>query len=201
MKKKIKSIIEKTNFNEPFKICANVGKLNGTANTFGLIYLFDKLLPELKKSFKDEKFELHIFGSERPKEYVLKKNIYPEVIFRGFVKNIDAELIKCPVFLCCNNATFYNVGHTRYLHVRTLGRCVIAHNNVRMAMPEIEHNKNSLLGKNPEEIARNIKKVFLDKKLFSKICFNGYKTFKNNFDPKLVAVKILEEMKNYKVRL
>ena len=54
------------------------------------------------------------------------------------------------------------------------------HNNVRMAMPEIEHNKNSLLGKNPEEIARNIKKVFLDKKLFSKICFNGYKTFKNN---------------------
>ena len=40
--KKIKSIIEKTNFNEPFKICANVGKLNGTANTFGLIYLFDK---------------------------------------------------------------------------------------------------------------------------------------------------------------
>ena len=196
--KEIKNIIANTSLKEPYKIAANVGKLNGTANTFGLIYLFENLIPELKKVFHNKKFEIHIFGSETPHQYVLNKNKYSEVFFRGFVEDIDSELLKCPVFLCCNNATLYNVGHTRYLHAWTLGRCIVAHLNVRKAMPEIKHNQNSLLGGDAKEISKLIKKVFSNKKLFSKICLNGYRTFTNNFSSDLVVKKILKKMRDYR---
>tara|TARA_B100000161_G_C33557451_1_gene418856 strand:- start:169 stop:1422 length:1254 start_codon:yes stop_codon:yes gene_type:complete len=196
--KQVKNIISNTKLEEPYKIAANVGKLNGTANTFGLIFLFEKLIPELKKVLCKKKFEIHIFGSEKPKDYVLKKNKYSEVFFRGFVKDIDTELLKCPVFLCCNNATLYNVGHTRYLHAWTLGRCIIAHSNVRDAMPEIMHNKNSLLGSDEKEISKYVKRVFSDEKLFSRLSFNGYQTFIEKFDSKLVVKKILKEIQNFR---
>ena len=128
------------------KIAASVGKLGGTANTFGFLYLIDKLLPELRKQFPDNGFELHIFGSGEVDPLLKSKIIQPEIVLRGFVQDIDEELMQCPIFLCCNNATDYNVGHTRYLHAWTLGRCVVSHENVRNAMPEIVHNENALLG-------------------------------------------------------
>ena len=197
-KTKIKKEINKNYNTNIFRIAANVGKLNGTANTYGLIYLFDRLVPVLNEIFKNEKFQLHIFGSEKPESYVLKKNIYKNVIFRGYVRDIDQALLQCPVFLCCNNATKYNVGHTRYLHAWTLGRCVVSHNNVRLAMPELKHNVNCLLGKDEFEIAQNIYKVYKNKKLFKKISSNGFDEFKKSFRSDVVVDKILEKMKDYK---
>ncbi|MBL00857.1 MAG: hypothetical protein CMI34_05570 [Opitutales bacterium] len=194
----IKKEINKNYKTNIFRIAANLGKLNGTANTYGLIYLFDRLVPVLNEVFKNEKFQLHIFGSGKPESYVLKKSIFKNVIFRGYVRNIDQALLQCPVFLCCNNATRYNVGHTRYLHAWTLGRCVVSHNNVRLAMPELKHNFNCLLGKDEYEIAQNIYKVYKNKKLFKTISCNGFDEFKKSFRSDIVVDKILKKMKSYK---
>ena len=193
----IKKKIANFKLNHPIKIAANLGKLNATANTFGLIYLFEKIVPELRKIFKDKKFELHLFGSEKPEDFIPHKYKYSEVIYRGFVDKIDEALMECPIFLCCNNATLYNVGHTRYLHAWTLGRCVIAHRNVRLAMPEIKHNKNALLGKNSKEIAQLIYKVSMEKTLLKKISIGGFNEFKREFNSDIVVDKILNKMKHY----
>ncbi len=195
----IKKKIANFNLKDPIKIAANLGKLNATANTFGLIYLFEKLVPKLIKVFKDKKFELHLFGSEKPEDYIPNKYKYSEVKYRGFVDQIDEALMDCPIFLCCNNATLYNVGHTRYLHAWTLGRCVIAHSNVRLAMPEIKHNKNALLGKNSKEIAQLIYKVSMEKALLKKISIGGFNEFKKEFNSDIVVDKILNKMKHYQI--
>ena len=63
---------------------------------------------------------------------------------------------------------------------------------------EIMHNKNSLLGSDEKEISKYIKRVFSDEKLFSRLSFNGYQTFIEKFDSKLVVKKILKEIQNFR---
>ncbi len=84
----------------------------------------------------------------------------PDVVFRGFVPDIDEALLSAPVFLCLNNATPFKVGHTRYLHAWTLGACVIAHRDAALSMPEIVNGRNALLGTDPDEIADLITQGF-----------------------------------------
>jgi hypothetical protein len=175
---------------ESVKIAASIGKLNGTANTFGFEYLRDKLLPEMRNTFRELPFELHIFGALEPNQHVADLFLEKEVIKRGFVDDIDYELSDCSSFLCINNATEYNVGHTRYLHAWSLGCCVVAHANVRHAMPEVIHERNALLGSTPKEISAHLFAVASDPVLRGKISAGGLLTFKQYFTAKKVSTKL-----------
>jgi hypothetical protein len=174
----------------PVRIAASVGQLGGTANTFGFEYLLDQLLPELRRTFDGLPFELHVFGSGEPNPAVAALFDAPEVIRRGFVDDIDAELAACSSFLCVNNATEYNVGHTRYLHAWSLKCCVVAHANVRFAMPELKHGQNALLGASATEIAEHLLLVASDSSVRETIAHTGYATFLRHFTAKPVAAKL-----------
>lgn len=179
---------------KPVKIAASVGKLGGTANSFGFWYMAEELLPALRRCFKGIPFELHIFGAG-DYHYAIKDLMQePEFVRRGFVDDIDTELMDCPVFLCCNNATEYNVGHTRYLHAWTLGRCVVSHVKVREAMPELEHEINCLLGNSAEEIADLIFNATFDRELCRKLSLKGFDTFNQKFDSAEISHKIYQSL-------
>ena len=175
----------------PIRIAANIGKLNGTANTHGLEYLSDSLLPAMRDVFGDQPFELLIFGANKPPysphPSLSSLWLQPEVRLCGFVDDIDAELQNCNSFLCVNNASSYNVGHTRYLHAWSLGCCVIAHKSASLAMPELQDGYNCLLGSSPVEIARHLLNVAYDSQLRDKLSSNGFKTFSTTFTGKSVA--------------
>jgi len=174
----------------PGRIVASIGKLNGTANSYGFEYLWNLLLPELRAVFHDLPFELHIFGAGDLHPALAPLFSEPEVRYRGFVDDIDAELARASVFLCVNNATEYNVGHTRYLHAWSLGRCVVAHVNVRQAMPEFKHGKNALLGATPQEIARYAFLAATDGDLRRRLGEAGYRTFVDYF----TAGRVVDEL-------
>src|SRR5207245_1850417 len=122
-------------------------------NTYGLEYLSQEILPALRKTFDGKKFEVHILGRGEPHPVIARYLAAPEIRVRGFVQDIDSELLSADVFLCANNATEYKVGHTRYLHAWSLGCCVVAHQDCRLSMPEMENGKNALLGGSATEIA------------------------------------------------
>jgi hypothetical protein len=119
---------------------------------------------------------------------------HPNIKLRGFVDDIDREMADAGIFVCVNNATRYNVGHTRYLHAWSLGCCVIAHTAVREAMPELQHRENALLGRDGREIAEMIALSAAEPKLRYTLGSNGYETFRANFMAKQVAPKILASL-------
>ena len=178
----------------PAVIVANVGKLFATANSFGLEYLHKQLLPKLRERFGRRLFELHIFGIGDPWPQNATLFDQPEIIKRGFVEDIDAELQAADLFLCVNNATEYNVGHTRYLHAWSLGCCVVASAEVRKVMPEFIHEYNALLGKDASEIADLVVRAIDDPILRENTGKQGYETFKKYFTPSIVARKIVEKV-------
>lgn len=163
------------------QVIASIGRPAGTANSLGLLYLATEFLPAMRRVFGTQPFELHILGSGNPDPRLAKQLQAPEIKLRGFVDDIDAELLDKPLFLCLNNGTEYNVGHTRYLHAWSLGNCVLAHSAVREAMPELRHDENCLLGESAEAIARQVLRAHTDPQMARSLGDAGYRTFRNEF--------------------
>lgn len=192
--KKIKSIKTQISSKNKIKITGNVGNLNGTANTLGLKYLIKEVFPELKKL--DLNFEIHLFGSGNVEEYIKEFSIKNnELKVRGFVKDIDKEICNSNIFLCCNNATTYNVGHTRYLHAFSLGTCVVAHKNLSVVMPEMIDKVNCCLEDSPKNIACVIKDLSRDISLAKKIGLEGYQTLIKDFSTKRAVNTMIDKIK------
>jgi glycosyltransferase involved in cell wall biosynthesis len=178
---------------EPFVIIGNIGKLGGTANTHGLEILCRDVLPQLRKTF-GRAFEIHICGAGSPHPAIADLLQAPEIRLRGFVEDIDEEMLTAPVFLCLNNASRYKVGHTRYLHAWSLGCCVIAHQDAALSMPEMIGGENCLLGRSPLEIAELIKRAANDVKLRRRIGSAGYATFSTKFRATHVVEQIMSRV-------
>ncbi|MEK9132843.1 MAG: glycosyltransferase [Patescibacteria group bacterium] len=180
------------------KIVGNIGRLSATANTHGLEILGRDVLPALEQTMKGYSYEVHLFGRGELHPALVKYFKRPEVRIRGFVDDIDGELLSSDIFLCMNNASAYKVGHTRYLHAWSLGCCVVAHADAALSMPEIIHGENALLGKTPVEIANLIKMAIEDPILRNKISEGGYKTFKQYFTAANVATKVIGAINAYR---
>ncbi len=179
---------------DKLRIVGNIGHLTGTANTLGLEILLRDLLPELRGLLPAGSFEIDIYGRNEPTPRIRSLLNQPEIKVRGFVDDLDTEMLGSQIFLCVNNASHYNTGHTRYLHAWSLGCCVVAHCNVTLAMPELKHRYNSLLGKNVREIAELIAMARSDPQLRQRLGRNGYKTLKENFRVENVVDTMLEKL-------
>jgi glycosyltransferase involved in cell wall biosynthesis len=184
----------------PSIVVGNIGKLGATANTLGLDLLGRELLPELRRLVPTGSYEVHLFGAGSLRPEVAEPLQAPEVRQRGFVDDIDREMLSAQVFLCMNNASPYKVGHTRYLHAWSLGMCVVGHADAALSMPEIVHRKNVLLGRNAREIAELTAEALASPALRAELGEAGYQTFRNEFTAPVVASRILEKASRLPLR-
>jgi glycosyltransferase involved in cell wall biosynthesis len=167
----------------PIKIAGNVGQLNATANTFGLWTLGEEILPALKRRIGSGNFEVQIYGRFEPRPFIKRWLTDPDVAVRGFVDDIDAELLSCPVYLLANNRHGFKVGHTRILHAFALGACVVAWRDIAVAMPELKHDENVLLADSADEMAELVAAAGRDHALRRRIGRAGFETLGTLFRP------------------
>jgi len=174
----------------PSKIIANVGKLDGTANRYGLEILGRDVAPILRTLMDGVPYELHILGSGNLEPFLRGLLDSEEIKIRGFVDDIDREMLDADIFLCLNNASPFKVCHTRYFHAWSLGMCVVAHSDAALSVPEMRHKDNCLLGHDEISIARLIYEAVTNKALQEQIGSRGYHTFQTHFTAERVAEKI-----------
>lgn len=194
------SLKEKREVSE-HRILGNVGRLDGTANTLGLEILGKDIIPLLGKKLGMNSFEVHICGAGKPVPFV--KNLlqqHKEAYIRGFVDDIDIEMLKAKVFLNVNNASSYKVGHTRYLYAWSLNTCIVAHYDASLSMPEIVHGYNALLGKDIEEIVDLLVEALHNKELRREIAKNGYETFKKLYVAHSIVPHIIKDIERVYAR-
>ncbi len=189
-----RKIFEKEN---PAIIIGSIGKVFGTANQYGLDILGKSFLPELKKKMKNQKFEIHIFGAGELSPKLKKCLQAPEIKIRGFVEDIDKEILSAKVSLCLNSASPFKVAHTRYLHAWSMGSCVVTHQDASLSTPEIVHGKNALLGKDVSEIVDLTVKAINDAKLRAEIGEQGYQTLKKHFTSERVVSKVMDKINEF----
>ncbi|MGC3976524.1 MAG: glycosyltransferase family 4 protein [Nitrospira sp.] len=176
----------------PIKIIGSVGNLGATGNTFALTYLGRELLPRLAVRFKDRPFEVHLLGKGTPSAASAAALKDPRVKIRGWVEDINEEFRSASSFLVLTNVSAdFLVGNTRILLAWALGTCVIMHENSCLAMPEIKHGVNALLGKTPEELVDLIVAAVDDETLRTKIGQGGQRTFETYYRSDVVVPKML----------
>jgi glycosyltransferase involved in cell wall biosynthesis len=178
----------------PGKIVGSVGNLSATGNSLGFVALGKEVLPALERALPRDSFKIHIFGGREPKLFLKPLLAHPAVILRGFVEDLNEEIMSAPVFLISNNHHNFKVGHTRFLHAWSLGACVVAFRDCRESMPEIEHGRNALLGDTAEEVAFLVAKALNDRKLRRRIGRGGIETLQEKFSPATVTRSLIERM-------
>jgi glycosyltransferase involved in cell wall biosynthesis len=183
---------------DPLVITGNIGKLDGTANRYGLEYLGREILPALRRRLAPGTFRMEILGAGQLEPAIRSGLDAPDVVFRGFVPDIDEAMLSAHVFLCANNATPFKVGHTRYLHAWTLGACVVAHRDASLSMPEIRHEQNALLGRDADEIADLIVRAGRDRSLRERLGDAGWETYRTQFRAESVASNIIDRIEMYR---
>jgi len=178
--------------NEERMIVGSIGNLGSTGNTFGLAFLGTEIVPALERLLGD-RFAVHVFGNGAPYPLVAAALEHPRVRMRGWVDDLDAEIAAAEVFLLANNnCEDFRVGHTRVLHAWTLGACLVAHENIALAMPEIVHGENALLGRTGDELAAHVAAVLDDQSLRRRLGDAGRATYERFFTPELVIGRVLE---------
>ncbi|HNL88175.1 MAG TPA: glycosyltransferase family 4 protein [Nitrospira sp.] len=175
----------------PIKIIGSVGNLGATGNTFALTYLGRELLPRLAVRFKDRPFEVHLLGKGTPSAASAAVLKDPRVKIRGWVEDINEEFRSASSFLVLTNVNAdFLVGNTRILLAWALGTCVIMHENSALAMPEIKHGVNALLGKTPDELVDLIVSAVDDEALRTSIGQGGERTFETYYRSDVVVPKM-----------
>ncbi len=171
----------------PVRVIANIGKLDATANRDGLLVLADQLLP----LFRGGEMQWEILGANKLDAHVRNRLSRTDVAFRGWVLDIDEEMASAQIFLCLNNASPYKVGHTRYLHAMSLGCCIVAHQDVRLSMPELVHRENCLLGATIPDVANLVREAAGNAALRSALGRGAVKTFHEKFTGQAVVPQIV----------
>lgn len=176
---------------EENRIVGSIGGLGATGNTFGLWFLGREILPALERRLGD-RFRVEICGGGQPSSAVARALDHPRIALRGWVEDIDETIATAKVFLVANNNhPDFVVGHTRVLHAWSLGACLVAHRGIALAMPEVVHGENALLGSTGEEIAEHVAAALGNGGLRARIAAGGRATFEREFTPRVVVERIL----------
>jgi len=178
----------------PGKIVGSVGNMSATGNSLGFVSLGKEVLPALERILLRDSFKIHIFGGREPKPFLKPLLAHPAVVLRGFVNDLNEEIMSAPVFLISNNHHNFKVGHTRFLHAWSLGACVVAFRDCRESMPEIEHGRNALLGDTGEEVAAMVAQALNDRELRRRIGRGGIETLQQKFSPATITRALIEHM-------
>ncbi len=179
----------------PAKLIASVGNLSATGNTLGFDTMAREVLPVLKRILGTDAFELHVFGARQPHPLVAPLLGDPHIRLRGFVPDLDAEILSAPLFLVANNHRYFKVGHTRFLHAWSLGACIVAFRDSAEAMPELVHGENVLLAGNAEEFGRHVHAALADRELRERLAIGGQRTVREKFAPEVVCRGLEDHMR------
>jgi glycosyltransferase involved in cell wall biosynthesis len=114
------------------------------------------------------------------------------VTIKGFVPDIDEEILSSAVFLMCNNAGSYSGGYTRVIYAMATGACMVAHRGIAHSMPEVRHGENALLGETPQEIAGLVEQAYRDPELRKRIGVAARATYETQYHPRAVARKLAD---------
>jgi hypothetical protein len=184
------------------KVLLNMGGVNKTGNSIARRYFLQSLVPLMIRN-NTSGFEFSICGggnieSKALNEFGIFENKTKNVVnIKGFVDNIDEEIMQNHLFLLLNNIDDnYNASYTRVIQCAAVGSTLIAHFNLGKNIPELEHEFNCLLFNDVEELQIILLNFAEFARKYFKLGENLRKTYETHFHPQVIAnqfVNLLSE--------
>jgi hypothetical protein len=175
-------------------ILGNIGALTATGNMYGMSFFTDSVQPLLEGRLAGLDWIVNICGRFELPPALERLRRQPHVAIRGFVPDIDEEVLGNHIFLLLNNAGPYTGGYTRVIFAFSSGACLIAHGRLAQSMPELVHDQNCLLADTPEGIADLIAAAATNSGLRARIGAAARETYLSKYHPKTIARGLLDMM-------
>jgi hypothetical protein len=179
------------------KVLLNMGGVNQTGNTIARRYFLESLVPLMIRN-KINGFEFNICGggniesNDLSKFKIFENKTQNIVNIKGFVDNIDEEIMQNHLFLLLNNVdNKYNASYTRVIQCAAVGSTLITHINLSKNIPELKHEFNCLLFNDIEELQTILIKYTEHVGDYFKLGENLRKTYETHFQPRVIAEKFV----------
>lgn len=171
------------------------GNLTGLGSRSGFHFLFRKLIPLLRKVWPNGEFQILIAGHADLRDWVRKELARTtETKFLGFVDDLAALIARCHAIIVPLSVPVGN--RSRIITAMALGGVVIAHENVALANPSLQHQKNILLFQKVEEMVDHMKAVAARPGDFKHLTAAARETYRDEFAPETAASLFVDILEN-----
>ena len=128
-----------------------VGHLKGVVTLDGLRLFATGILPRLEHELGADGFEVRIAGGYEPPSELARALDRPSVRFLGHVEGAEEEFRRAHVLLVPNTIPLGI--RVRIVTGFSFGTCVVSHVANTHGIPELEHERNALIGDDADELA------------------------------------------------
>jgi glycosyltransferase involved in cell wall biosynthesis len=162
-----------------------VGHLKGVVTLDGLRRFADGILPRLEAELGADGFEVRIAGGYEPPADLARKLDRPSIRFLGHVEGAEEEFIQAHVLLVPNSISLGV--RVRIITSFSFGTCVVSDIANTKGIPELEHERNALIGTTPDDLAASVLRVLRDDALRERLGRGGRETYERAFAPPVAA--------------
>ena len=165
-----------------------LGHLKGIVTIDGL-RVFARMLPFLDAAIGREGFLVDVVGGYEPPTELADAFHHPAVRCHGHADRPDSWLKEADVLLV---PTSIPLGiRVRVITGFSFGTPIVAHDANALGIPELEHERNALLGSTPEQLAAAVVRVATDGELARRLERGARETYETFFAPPVAAGAIM----------
>lgn len=165
-----------------------VGHLKGVVTLDGLRRFAREILPRLERELGPDGFEVRIAGGYEPPAELARALDRPSVAFLGHVEGAEDEF-RCAHVLLVPNSISLGV-RVRIVTAFSFGTCVVSDVANTHGIPELEHERNALIGRTTDELAHAVLRVLSDGGLRTRLGAHARATYDTVFAPPVAAEAI-----------
>jgi hypothetical protein len=170
------------------------GTLTGLGSRSGLHFLVRSLYPRLLRLWGQKNFKILIAGSRDLPDWVKAEcSAKPELLYLGFVKDLDGLMASCHAVICPMDVPVGN--RSRIVTAMAKRALVIAHPNTAMGNPGLVHNATCYLASTPEDFVRCMKKAFERSVEVEAIIDNARCLYEQQFAPDVAVDWLLQHVR------
>ncbi|HVN59923.1 MAG TPA: glycosyltransferase [Gaiellaceae bacterium] len=170
-----------------------LGHLRGIVTIDGL-RVFARMLPFLDSALGRDGFRVDVVGGYDPPPELAEAFHHPAVRRHGHADRPDSWLERTDVLLV---PTSIPLGiRVRVITGFSFGTPIVAHQANALGIPELQHERNALLGSSPEALADGVVRVANDLELRGRLERGARETYETYFAPPVAAeaiMRLLEE--------
>jgi glycosyltransferase involved in cell wall biosynthesis len=169
-----------------------VGHMKGVVTLEGLRLFAEGILPRLERELGADGFEVRIAGGFDPPPDLARAFGRPSVRLLGHVEGAEDEFRAAHVLLVPNSITLGI--RVRVVTGFSFGSCIVTHRANTNGIPELEHERNALVGDSAEELTRHVLRALASEELRRTLGEAARETYEHHFAPPVAVGEIAETL-------
>ena len=167
-----------------------VGHMKGVVTLEGLRLFANEILPRLERALGPDGFEVRIAGGYEPPPDLARALDRPAVRRLGHVEGMEDEFRSAHVLLVPNSIPLGV--RVRVITGFSFGSCIVTHRANTLGIPELEHERNALVGGSAEELAEATLRALADPELRASLGVGARETYERSFAPEVAVGELAD---------